>query len=183
MSQKKTDFGFSTFTAKQLDNIMLEKNGVLGIADENNAPHSDPDVIRHGWRTQVVGRTEDPTTGRLILIPTNGQTAKIWRNGKAKWFEALGISKTHAMAIISDQETPYRFEEGVAKAVVELVESGFNKGNLLTIYLAGKAWKARTGLRMSFPHYDSLSRRRQESVITLACLVAPEGRATVKLSA
>lgn len=183
MSQKKTDFGFNSFTAKQLDAVMLEKNGVLGLANAELAPYSNPDITRHGWRTQVVGRTEDPTTGRLILIPTNGQTAKIWRNGKAIWFESLGITKEHAIEIIRDQEIPYRFEEGVAKAVAELVASGFNKDTLRTIYLAGKSWKARTGLRVAFPHYDSLSRRRQETVVALACMVAAEGRATVKLSA
>lgn len=183
MTQTRTDFGFSKYSAKELDAIMLENNGVLGFGTEELIPYADPDVKRHGWRAQVIGRKEDVTNGRLILVPSNGQTARVWRAGKTKWFESMGITAEHAALIIADPEVPYRFEDGVAKATAELVATGFNRATLMTIYLAGRGWAARTGLRIALPQYDSLSRRRQESALLLATKVAAEGRATIKLTA
>lgn len=179
----RTDFGFSKYSPKELDAIMIERNGVLGEGSDDKIPHCNPEMIRHGWRCQVVGRTESPTSGKLILIPTNQQTARTWREGKAIWFVSFGLTKEHAEAIIRDHETPYRFEEGVARAVAELIESGLNTGTLRGIYTAGRPWKARTGLRIELPYYDVLSRRRQESAVVLACLKAPAGDSVVKLIA
>lgn len=167
----RTDFGFSKSGPKELDAIMVECNGVLGEANEEQIIHYDPDMIRHGWRCQIVGRTENQASGKLILIPTNQHTARTWREGKVIWFTSFGITKYHAEAIIREHETPYRFEEGVAKAIVELVGSGLKAITLRDIYSAGRPWKSRTGLRLEFPQYDALSRRRQETVIALSCLV------------
>lgn len=179
----RTDFGFSKYSAKELDVIMIERNGVLGEGSEECIPYCNPDLFRHGWRCQVVGRTEEPTSGKLILIPTNQHTARTWREGKSLWFVSFGLTKEHADEIIRDNETPYRFEESVAKAIAELMESGLNTGTLRCVYLAGRPWKSRTGLRIELPYYDVLSRRRQESAITLACIRAPAGESVVKLFA
>lgn len=171
----RTDFGFSKATPKELDRVMLENNGVLGEAGPGIIPITSGDAKRHGWRTAHIGQEGTPESGRLILLPCNHFTAKTWRAGKANWFKQYGLKDDLIQKIFVSENINYRFEEGVAKAVNELVESGLSCNVLRAIYTTGKTWKARTGLRVDLPLYDSLSRRRQESAIEIACLVAPKG--------
>ena len=79
-----TDFGFSTKTKKELDNIALNHNGVLGSTSYSYARPDVDDTVRHGYRAKTVGTRGMGNCGTVVLLPASREAAEMLHQGHVK---------------------------------------------------------------------------------------------------
>lgn len=92
----ETDKGVSNMTAAELDQIALEKGGVVGSIGYGYAVPGEVGELPGGWSARWVDSRGMGNHGTLILMPVTDRARAIAREGKIRAFQNAGLSRVQA---------------------------------------------------------------------------------------
>ncbi len=164
-------FGADQLSADQCDAIALNERGVIGALSGGYGVRGHPPVLPGGWACKWVVTPRVGNRGKLVLVPTDGRTRRIYWEGQVRGFQALGLTREDAEIVYFAKGVSFQHE--LAPLLAEVLA---DEGMCRAMLIHPRKFGAHTGkvrsrwaevYRSRMPAVAGLSKRRLLSLIKL----------------